>query len=87
MRRPHALRLELLHLAASIETGAPLVDASSHGSCDAFQLSLLAQVGLELREHAEHIEEAFAGGGAGIDGLRCRPQRRKPLSLAIITSY
>jgi hypothetical protein len=32
-------------------------------------LTLLAQVGLEPREDAEHIEEAFARGRRGIDWL------------------
>jgi hypothetical protein len=32
-------------------------------------LGLAAQVGLELREHAEHVQEALARGCAGVDGL------------------
>jgi hypothetical protein len=31
-------------------------------------------VGLELGEHAEHVEEALAGGGAGVDRLLARLQ-------------
>src|SRR3954470_5951819 len=49
--------------------GTALVDTGSLGLGDAFHLSLFAQVGLELREHPEHIEEALAGRAAGIDRL------------------
>jgi hypothetical protein len=38
-------------------------------------LPLAAQIGLEFGEHAEHIEERLAGGGAGVDGLLRRLQR------------
>ena len=42
----------------------------SHGMFrNSLELPLATQVSFELREHAEHIEEAFAGGGAGVDRL------------------
>jgi hypothetical protein len=34
-----------------------------------FQLPLAPQVGFELREDAQHVQEALAGGGAGVDRL------------------
>jgi hypothetical protein len=46
---------------------------------DALQLPLAAKVGLELGEHAEHVQEAFAGGRAGVDRLlRGLQDRRRP---------
>src|SRR5438105_11632383 len=71
----HALCLELLHLGGINRCRAALVDAGSLGLGDAFHLSLFAQVGLELREHAEHVEEALARRGAGIDRLLSGLQR------------
>jgi hypothetical protein len=35
----------------------------------AFKLALSAQVGLELGEHTQHVQEAFAGRRAGVDRL------------------
>ncbi len=40
---------------------------------DPLQLPFPPQVGFELREHAEHVEEALASRGAGVDRLLCRP--------------
>jgi hypothetical protein len=37
-------------------------------------LALAAKVGLELREHAEHVEEALTRRRAGVDGLLNRPE-------------
>jgi hypothetical protein len=48
---------------------SPLVDAGCLRLGDALKLALAAKVGLELGEHAEHVEEALAGGSAGVDGL------------------
>jgi hypothetical protein len=45
------------------------VDAASLSVGDTFQLPLSAQVSLELRENAEHVEEGLASGGAGVDWL------------------
>ena len=36
---------------------------------DSFGLALAAQVGLELGEDAEHVEERLAGSGRGVHGL------------------
>jgi hypothetical protein len=52
-----------------LSTGAGLVDPSRLRLGDAFELTLAAQVGLELGEHAQHVEEALSGGGAGVDRL------------------
>jgi hypothetical protein len=43
---------------------------------DTFELALLTQVRLELGEHAQHIQEALAGGRAGVD--RSVAQHHKP---------
>jgi hypothetical protein len=48
---------------------AALVDAGGLGLGDPFELALAPEVRLELSEHAEHVEEAFAGGRAGVDRL------------------
>jgi hypothetical protein len=41
------------------------VDAFGLCLGDTLKLALASQVGLELGEHAEYIEEAFGGGRAG----------------------
>ena len=53
---------------------AALIDAARLGRIDPFQLALASQIGLELGEHPERVEECFAGGSAGIDRLLGRPQ-------------
>jgi hypothetical protein len=53
---------------ASIE-GAALVDAGSLRLRNPFELAFTAEVCLELGEYAEHVEEALAGSGAGVDRL------------------
>jgi len=37
---------------------------------DAFELALLAKIGLKLSKHTKHVEEALASGGAGVEQLR-----------------
>jgi hypothetical protein len=54
---------------------AALVFAFGLGLRDAFELALFAKVGLELCEYAQHIEEGFACGGAGVDWLLSGLQR------------
>src|SRR5262245_66441991 len=56
-------------LAASMVRGRPFVDATLLGGGDAVHLPFASEVRLELREHAQHVEERLAGGGAGIDRL------------------
>src|SRR5260370_40912744 len=68
----HALRLHLAHLGRLYRARPALVDAFHFGLGDAFQLALTAQVGLELREYAKHVETALAGCGAGVDRRLCR---------------
>ena len=53
---------------------AALIDAARLGGIDPFQLALASQIGLELGEHPEHVEECLAGTSAGIDRLLGRPQ-------------
>ena len=53
-----------------------LVDSARLRIRYSFKLALPAQVGFELCEHAEHIEEAFARRGAGVDWLLSRLQGR-----------
>jgi hypothetical protein len=62
--------------SASIEAGRPLIDAGRLCLRDTLELTFTSQVGLELGEHAKHIEEALAGGGAGVDRLLGRSQAR-----------
>jgi hypothetical protein len=49
---------------------------------DTLKMAFAPEVGLELGEHAEHIEEALAGGCAGIDRLfgRLRDGTASPYS-------
>jgi hypothetical protein len=45
------------------------------GFGDALELPLATQVGFKLREHPQHVEEALAGGRAGVDRLLARLER------------
>jgi hypothetical protein len=49
--------------------GAPFRGNAGLGLGDPLELALTTQVGLELCEHTEHVEEALAGGSAGVDRL------------------
>lgn len=64
-QRPHGLR---------IDRTRTLVDSGRFRLGDAFRLALAPQVRLELGEHAQHIEEGFAGGGRRVDRLLGRKQ-------------
>src|SRR4051794_19098223 len=75
-RRSHAFGFELLDLGRIDARLTSPVDAPHLSTGDAFQLPLLPQIGLELREYAEHVEEAFACGCAGVDWLLSRLERR-----------
>ena len=66
---PHSLAHQLRDLGRVDGSWAALVDAALLGSSDPFHLALAPQVRLELREHAEHVEEGFARGRAGVDRL------------------
>ena len=55
---------------------AALVDATRFRARYAFELAFHAQIGFEFRKHAEHMEEIFAGCGAGVDWLFGRLQGR-----------
>jgi len=70
--------------AASIEAGATLVDAGRLGLGDPLELALAAQVRLEFGEDAEHVQEALAGRGAGVDRLLGRLQRPPLKSLGSV---
>jgi hypothetical protein len=48
---------------------AALVNACGLGLGDPLKLPFSPQVGLEFREHPQHIKEAFPGRSAGIDRL------------------
>ncbi len=56
----------------------PLVDAGGLGFGDALHLSLAAQVGLKLGEHARAFRGSLAGSGAGVDRLFGRLQDGAP---------
>jgi hypothetical protein len=45
------------------------VDAARFRVGYSLKLALTAQIGLELCEHAEHVEEAFVRSRAGVDWL------------------
>jgi hypothetical protein len=74
LRSPHALCFQLAHLGHVDRRGPPLVDPGRLGLRDALKLPFAPQVGLELGEHPEHVEEALAGRGAGVDRLLGRLQ-------------
>jgi hypothetical protein len=69
LRRPEAIRLELLHPRRINGRLAAFVDAFHLGLGYPLELPLAAQVGLKLGEHTEHVEEALAGCRAGVDWL------------------
>jgi Phage integrase family len=69
LRGAKALGLQFAHPCGFYRRRAAFVDASSLRLGDTFKLAFTPQVGLELGEYAEHIEEAFAGGGACVDRL------------------
>src|SRR5689334_12434735 len=71
----HTLDLERLDLVGIDRRLPTTVDAGRLRLGDALQLSFAPQVRLELREHAEHVEERLPGRGTGIDGLLGRLQR------------
>ena len=48
---------------------APMVGAARLRGGDAFELALSPEVGFELSEHAEHVQECLARRAAGVDGL------------------
>jgi hypothetical protein len=74
-RRREALGFHFAHVCGIYRSRPALVDACGLCLGDAFELTLATQIGFELREHAEHVQEALAGSGAGIDRLRGRSQR------------
>ena len=69
LRGAKALVLQFAYPCRLYRRRAAFVDASSLRLSDTFKLAFAPQIGLELGEYAEHIEEAFAGGGAGVDRL------------------
>ena len=68
-----ALGLELLDLGLINRRLPAPVHARRLGLGDTLKLALAPQVGLELGEDAQHVEEALAGGRAGVDRLLGRP--------------
>jgi hypothetical protein len=48
---------------------ATFVHSGFLGLGDALELALFTQVGLELGEHPQHVQEAFSGRGTGVDWL------------------
>jgi len=66
--------LSILEGAAAMDAGHPLVDARLLRLGDALELPLLPEVGRELGKDTQHIEEALAGRGAGVDRLLGRLQ-------------
>jgi hypothetical protein len=67
LRSTEPLCLHCPHLGGVYRRRPALINAGGLGLGDALQLALAAQVRLEFGEHAEHVEEALAGGGAGVD--------------------
>ena len=49
--------------------GAAAIDASAFGGGDAFGLALAPEIGLELGEDTEHVEEGLARGGRRVHWL------------------
>jgi hypothetical protein len=54
---------------ARLSRPASLEHASGLGLGDALKLALAPQVGFELGEHAQQVQEALAGRRAGVDRL------------------
>lgn len=68
----HALPAPLLKLGDLVWgelLAAPEDDSSGLGELDAVHLALGPQLGLELGNGAEHVEEQPTGGGIGVDLL------------------
>jgi hypothetical protein len=59
----------LLHPRRVDRRLTPPIHARRLGLRDPLKLPLAPQVGFELGEYAEHVEEALAGGRAGVDWL------------------
>jgi hypothetical protein len=66
---PKPLGFQFAYPGRVYRSGPALIDARRFRRRNAFELALLPQVRLELHEDAEHIQEAFAGRGAGVDRL------------------
>lgn len=66
---PRTLRFHLGHHSRVYRRALSLIDPSGLGLGDTFEQALAPQVRFELSEHAEHVQEALAGGRAGIDRL------------------
>ena len=60
-RGSYALGLHLAHLGHVNRRWPATVDPCGLGVRDALKLALSTQIGVKLREHTEHIEEALAG--------------------------
>src|ERR1700744_2456446 len=65
-RRSDALLLERLDPRNVNGSFAPLVNAGRLCFRDTFHLAFLAQIGFKFRKYAQHVEESFAGCGAGV---------------------
>src|SRR5262249_2118768 len=70
------LGLELRYCCPVDARLAPPVDPGGLCLGDPVKLPFSPQVRLELREHAQHVEKALPGSGAGVDGLLGCLQRR-----------
>src|SRR5262249_18409545 len=70
------LGLELLYLCQINRRLAAPVDARCLRFGDALELTFTTQVGLELGEDAQHVEEALACGGTCVDRLFHRLEDR-----------
>ena len=68
---PEALRFHFAHPGRIYRGGPalPSIDAASLRPRDPLHLPLAPQVGFELCEDTQHVEEALAGGRAGVDRL------------------
>jgi hypothetical protein len=51
------------------------MDSGGLGFSNALKLALPTEIHFELREYAQHIQEAFPRRRARVDRLLCRPQR------------
>src|SRR5262245_59899617 len=72
--RSKPLRLKFAHLSGVQPRWPALVDTCRLGLGNAFKLAFPPQVGLELSEHAKHIQEALARRRARVDWLLKRLQ-------------